>query len=321
MAKNSNLNMAATAKNDEFYTQFIDIENELRHYREHFSGKVVLCNCDDPSVSAFWRYFHLNFEFLGLKKLVSTHYSITEPTYKMEYTGGNDEEVEKGVRTRLEGSGDFRSEECIDILKEADIVVTNPPFSLFLDYVAQLIEYNKKFLIIGNMNATNYLIPYMRGNKLWVGVNEKGGTRTGNTMLFAVADDYAGKTEIKDGIMVAKVAAWWYTNLDFSKRHNPLLLWKSYTPEEYPHYDNYNAIECGRSNQVPCDYDGVIGVPISFLNGFYCPEQFEIVGITYSTDTSEEVEKLRTDYRHRHAGIINGKEKYPRILIRKRQSN
>ena len=315
---NANLHKAKTAKNDEFYTQLTDVANELKHYKQHFRGKTVFCNCDDPTWSAFWRYFHLNFAELGLKKLVSTHYDREEATYKMEYMGGNDNDIEAGVITPLEGNGDFRNQECIDLLDEADIVVTNPPFSLFREYVAVLMEHDKKFLIIGNMNATNYLIPYMRDGKLWVGANEKGGTRAGNSMHFTVPDSYIGKTVIRDDLRMAQVTAWWYTNMDFAKRHNKLVLWKSYNTDEYPHYDNYDAIECGHSDQIPYDYDGVIGVPISFLNGFYCPEQFEIVGITYSTDTGDEVEKIRLDDKHRHVGIIDGKEKYPRILIRKK---
>ena len=318
MSANKNLHKAKNAKNDEFYTQLTDVSKELMHYKQHFKDKIVFCNCDDPTWSAFWKYFHLNFSALGLKKLISTHYDKNEPTYKMEYTGGDDNDIEVGVKTPLEGNGDFRNQECLDLLDESDIVVTNPPFSLFREYVAVLMEHEKKFLIIGNMNATNYLIPYMRDNKLWVGANEKGGTRTGNSMHFTVPDNYTGRTVIKNGLRMAQVTAWWYTNLDFAKRHNKLILWKKYTPEEYPTYDNYDAIECGHSDQVPCDYDGVIGVPISFLNGFYCPEQFTIVGITYSTDTANEVEQLRTDDKHRHVGILNGKEKYPRILIRKK---
>lgn len=246
MARNSNLHKAKDAKNDEFYTQLTDISKELMHYTEHFKGKIVLCNCDDPTWSAFWRYFHLNFEALGLKKLISTHYDKEKPTYKMEYEGGDDNDIEVGVKTALEGNGDFRNQECLDLLDESDIVVSNPPFSLFKEYVTTLMEHEKKFVIIGNMNATNYLIPYMRNNKLWVGANEKGGTRIGNSMYFGVPDNYIGKTIIRDGIRMAEVTAWWYTNLDFEKRHQPLILWKEYNTEEYPRYDNYNAIECGR---------------------------------------------------------------------------
>ena len=247
------------------------------HYKQHFKDKIVLCNCDDPTWSAFWKYFHLNFEALGLKKLISTHYDKTEPTYKMEYTGGDDNDVEVGVKTPLEGNGDFRNKECLDLLDEADIVVTNPPFSLFREYVAVLMEHNKKFLIIGNMNAITYkeIFPLIREGKMWVGANEKGGTRKGNSMCFTVPDDFTGKTIDVDGVPMAQVSAWWFTNLDFAKRHQKYIFWKNYTPEEYHKYDNYNAIDCGHSDRVPCDYDGVIGVPISFLNGFYNPDQYQ----------------------------------------------
>ena len=215
MAKNDNLHKAKDAKNDEFYTRIKDVAEELRHYKKHFAGKVVFCNCDDPTWSAFWRYFHLNFAELGLKKLISTHYDRTEPTYKMEYEGGDDNDVEVGVKTLLEGNGDFRSKECLDLLDECDIVVTNPPFSLFREFVGTLMEHKKKFLIIGNMNAITYkeVFPLIRDNQMWVGANEKGGTRKGNSMCFAVPNDYSGKTVDVDGIPMAQVSAWWYTNM------------------------------------------------------------------------------------------------------------
>ena len=316
MAKNSNLHNAKSAKNDEFYTQLTDVAKELMHYKEHFKDKVVLCNCDDPTWSAFWKYFHLNFEELGLKKLISTHYDREEATYKMEYEGGNDNDIEAGVKTPLEGNGDFRNQECIELLKEADIVVTNPPFSLFREYVAQLMEYDKKFLIIGNMNAITYkeFFPLIKENKVWVGANEKGGTRAGNSLHFTVPDDYTGNTVEKDGKRMAQVSAWWYTNLDFKKRHEKLILWKNYTSEEYPKYDNYDAIECGHSDKIPCDYDGVIGVPISFLNGFYCPEQFKIDGIM----TGAKGEGLTNGNDGRPKFYVNDKGVYARILIRKK---
>lgn len=286
MAANANLHKAKNEKNDEFYTQLTDVSKELMHYKQHFKDKVVLCNCDDPTWSAFWKYFHLNFEALGLKKLISTHYDKTAPTYKMEYTGGDDNDIEVGVKTPLEGNGDFRNQECLDLLDEADIVVTNPPFSLFREYVATLMEHDKKFLIIGNMNAITYkeFFPLLKENKVWVGANEKGGTRKGNSLCFTVPDNYSGKTIDVDGIPMVQVSAWWFTNLDFAKRHEKLILWKDYTPEEYPTYDNYDAIECGHSDKIPKDYDGIIGVPISFLNGFYCPEQFEIIELGNSRD-------------------------------------
>ena len=281
MVTNANLNKAKKAKNDEFYTQLTDVAKELMHYKHHFKDKIVFCNCDDPTWSAFWKYFHLNFEALGLKKLISTHYDKTEPTYKMEYEGGDDNDIEVGVKTPLEGNGDFRNQECLDLLDEADIVVTNPPFSLFREYVACLMEHKKKFVIIGNINCVTYkeIFPLIREDKMRLGANEKGGTRKGNTMCFTVPDDFTGKTIDVDGVPMARVATWWFTNLDFAKRHQKYIFRKTYNPEEYPTYDNYDAINVDKVDQIPCDYDGVMGVPITFL-AKYNPEQFEILGIT-----------------------------------------
>lgn len=288
---NANLHKAKDAKNDEFYTQLTDVAKELMHYKAHFKDKIVLCNCDDPTWSAFWKYFHLNFAELGLKKLISTHYDREEATYKMEYTGGDDNDIEVGVKTPLEGNGDFRNKECLDLLDECDIVVTNPPFSLFREYVAVLMEHKKNFLIIGNMNAITYkeVFPLIRDNQMWVGANEKGGTRKGNSMCFTVPDDYSGKTIDVDGVPMAQVSAWWYTNMDFAKRHEKYIFWKEYNPIDYPTYDNYDAIDCGRSNEFPINYDGVVGVPISFLNGFYNPDQFEIVAFRKGNDGKDLV--------------------------------
>ncbi len=238
MAKNNNLHKAKEAKNDEFYTQLSDVANELKHYKEHFRGKIVFCNCDDPTWSAFWKYFHLNFAELGLKKLISTHYDKTEPTYKMEYTGGDDNNIEAGVKTPLEGNGDFRNKECLDLLDEADIVVTNPPFSYFRKYVEALTEHEKKFIIIGNKNAITYkeFFPLLKENKVWIGYN-------------AVKEFYQPDGSIKKFGNVG-----WYTNLDIKKRHEKLILWKHYTPEEYPRYDNYAAINVDKVSEIPCDY-------------------------------------------------------------------
>lgn len=225
MGKNGNLHKAKDAKNDEFYTQLTDVSKELMHYKEHFKGKVVFCNCDDPTWSAFWKYFHLNFLALGLKKLISTHYDKNEPTYKMEYTGGNDNDIEAGVKTSLEGNGDFRNAECIELLKESDIVVTNPPFSLFREYVAQLIEYDKKFLIIGNQNAVTYkeIFPLLKNDKIWLG-NHCG------DMAFMVPDDSEPRETRfwidETGQKWRSLGnACWFTNLDVKYRHekNPLL--------------------------------------------------------------------------------------------------
>ena len=310
MAKNKNLHQAKTAKNDEFYTQLTDIEKELSHYRAHFKDKIILCNCDDPTWSEFWRYFHLNFEFFGLKKLISTHYSATERTYKLEYTGGDDTNIEDGIKTDLLQNGDFRSDECIEILKQADIVVTNPPFSLFREYVAQLIDYDKKFICIGSQNAITYkeFFPLLKDNKVWLGHT--------SPKEFLQPDDSIKK--------FGNIS--WFTNLDISKRHEKLILWKNYTPEEYPKYDNYDAINVDRVADIPVDYDGVMGVPITFLDKF-CPEQFEILGITQRNDDPYKLKKYNkieyknaNDLNARACIIINNEPKsiYPRILIKKK---
>ena len=236
---NENLHKAKEAKNDEFYTQLNDVSEELRHYKEHFKDKIIFCNCDDPTWSAFWRYFHLNFEHLGLKKLISTHYDREKPTYKMEYTGGNDNDIEAGVKTPLEGNGDFRNQECIDLLKEADIVVTNPPFSIAReDFIPQLFEYKKKFLIIGDLNWVTYKIifPLLKNNEMWMG--------------YSAVKEFLQP----DGTIKKFGNKLWYTNLDIKKRHEKLILWKNYTSAEFPQYDNYDAINVDKVSNIPCDY-------------------------------------------------------------------
>lgn len=281
MAKNDNLHKAKEAKNDEFYTQIADIEKELKHYKEHFKGKTVFCNCDDPEWSNFWKYFHLNFGLLGLKKLVTTHYDASEPTYKMEYEGGNDADTTIGKITPLKQNGDFRSPECIELLKEADIVVTNPPFSLFREYVAQLMEYEKSFIIWGNNNAITYkeFFPLLKDNKVWLGYTAN------KTCVFQLSDDYQKWDEkltaqMNDGHKYGKCPAISiFTNLDIKKRHEKLILWKKYSPEEFPKYDNYDAINVDKVSDIPVDYDGIMGVPITFFDR-YNPEQFEIIGYT-----------------------------------------
>ena len=253
---NENLHRAKEAKNDEFYTQLNDVSEELRHYKEHFKGKVVFCNCDDPSWSAFWRYFHLNFEHLGLKKLIATHYDKEKPTYKMEYEGGDDNDVEAGIKTPLEGNGDFRNQECIELLKEADIVVTNPPFSMYRTYLAQLIEYKKDFIIWSNNNSITYkeVFPLIKENKIWLGY------LANKTCIFGLPDNYAKWDEkitekMNDGHKYGKVPAISvFTNLDIKKRHEKLILWKEYTAEEFPKYDNYDAINVDKVSNIPCDY-------------------------------------------------------------------
>ena len=269
---NTSLHTARKVKNDEFYTRLEDINEEMNHYEDKFRGKVVFCNCDDPKWSNFWKYFHLNFSVLGLKKLISTHYDKNEPTYKMEYTGGNDNDIEVGVKTPLEGNGDFRNKECLDLLDECDIVVTNPPFSLFRTYVATLMEHNKKFLIIGNKNAITYkeFFPLLKENKVWLGCT--------NVKEFLQPDGSIKK--------FGNIG--WFTNLDVAKRHEKLILRKHYTPEEYPKYDNYDAININKVADIPCDYDGVMGVPITFLDK-YNPEQFEIVAFRKGDDGKDLV--------------------------------
>lgn len=307
MPKNTNLLKAKKEKNDEFYTQLIDVSKELMHYKQHFKDKIIYCNCDDPTWSAFWKYFHLNFSALGLKKLISTHYDKTKSTYKMEYTGGDDNNIEAGVITPLEGNGDFRNAECIELLKESDIVVTNPPFSLFREYVACLISNNKKFIIIGNMNALTYkeIFPLFRDNKLWYGASIHSGDRK-----FYVPDNYpleaAGCGIDEEGKRYVKVkGVRWFTNLDYDARHEKLILWKNYIPDEYPKYDNYDAINVNKYSEIPMDYDGVMGVPITFMD-YYNPDQFEILGLDKDLTTNGK------------RVMIDGKQLYARIFIRKK---
>lgn len=321
MARNTGLNQANKQKKDEFYTQLSDIENEVRHYKPHFRGKTVLCNCDDPRVSNFFFYFAMNFEALGLRRLITTCYknqdadlfsrNDSEQAVWLEYWGDKNgnrvpDPEEIGIKP-LQGDGDFRSQECIELLKQADIVVTNPPFSLFREYLAQLIEYGKQFLIIGNMNAVTYkeVFPLVQANKLWFGASIHSGDRE-----FGVPPDYplnaAGWRIDEQGNKFIRVkGVRWFTNMDYPHRHEPLILYRTYSPELYPEYDNYPAINVEKTVDIPVDYDGIMGVPISFLDK-YCPEQFEIVGNEYTLD----IESGR--------GYINGKRKYSRIFIRRK---
>ena len=312
---NKNLNAAKVAKKDEFYTQLSDIERELQHYWQHFRGKVVLCNCDDPYESNFFKYFALRFNQLGLKKLICTCYNGSPVTgnelaihfdgfddnepkkiaYKVEITEVKDEngdgavdlsdvqyllKNDKNVLAILK-TGDFRSQECIELLKEADIVVTNPPFSLFREYIGQLMKYQKKFLIIGNMNSITCkeIFPYVQNNKMWIGPSISSGDRK-----FYVPDDYplnaAGCGVDSDGKRFIRVkGVRWFTNLDHNKRHEDLDLVCRYSEDEYPTFDNFDAIEVGKTSDIPYDYDGIMGVPITFLDK-YNPGQFEILGLT-----------------------------------------
>ncbi|OHR42418.1 modification methylase [Neisseria sp. HMSC064F04] len=338
MSGNKSLHAANRAKNDEFYTELADIDKELRHYKHHFKNKTVYCNCDDPRVSNFFHYFSHNFETLGLKKLMATCYKSqaadlfsqndSEQAVYLIYEGdknGNRVPDPSEIQVLpLKGDGDFRSEECIALLKQADIVVTNPPFSLFREYVAQLVEYDKKFLIIGNKNAITYkeIFPLIKDDKMWLGV-----TPMGTDMLFGVPDHYAetlvqtkksgSSYRIIDGEVKARAQACWFTNLDHDKRHEELILYKRYTPEEYSHYDNYDAIEISKVADIPCDFDGVMGVPITFLDK-HNPDQFEIVGATesegkgFSDGLWDESSKVAQP-------LINGEKRYKRIFIKRRQ--
>lgn len=318
MAGNSGLSNATKAKKDEFYTQLTDIEKEMRYYRAHFKGKTVFCNCDDPFESNFFKYFVLNFNKLELKKLIATCYA-TSPIANQQLTlfdviGGEEENRDKPYKavvtkvydktgdggidmfdvaelfksgenelTELAGDGDFRSKECLELLDEADIVVTNPPFSLFRDYVATLMEHKKKFIIIGNVNAITYkeVFPLIMNNKIWIGASIHSGDRA-----FYVPDDYplnaSGCGVDADGRKFIRVkGVRWWTNIDYRQRHEELILVKKYSPENYSSYDNYDGINVDTTSDIPCDYAGMMGVPITFLDK-YSPDQFEILGVTQS---------------------------------------
>lgn len=287
-AKNAKLNAAKMAKNDEFYTMYEDIAIEMKYYWHHLKGKVVYCNCDNPEWSNFWKYFYDNFHKIGIKKLVSTHYEWETFSYVLEYDGA---EV---IKTQLNGNGDFRNTECIELLKEADIVVTNPPFSLFREYMAQLIEYGKKFLIIGNKNAVTYkeIFPLIRNNQMWVG------HRSMNSDFWLRVLDGQPYEKMVDGIPMKHIMACWFTNLDIAKSHESLVreLYREYDPVLYPKYDNYDAINVDKVADIPKDYFEAIGVPITFLDK-YSPDEFEIIG------------KLKP--------LINGQYKYARLIVRR----
>ena len=373
MAKNSDLNKAK-AKKDEFYTQLTDIEKEMRHYRDCFKNKSVFCNCDDPYESNFFKYFAMNFNALGLKKLITTCYATSPVTgkefqyfvdkggqlsfipsesntpvqeenvrkpYKVEITEVTDEngdgridltDVEylmrnkKNAMTLLDGDGDFRSPECVELLKEADIVVTNPPFSLFQDYVELLMKYEKKFIIIGNINDISYrqIFPLIMNNKMWLGASIHSGDRE-----FRVPDSYplraAGFRVDEQGNKYIRVkGVRWFTNLDYVQRHEEMILFKEYTPDEYPKYVNYDAIEVGKTAEIPCDYYENMGVPITFLDK-YNPDQFEIVGNSQFLvrEVSEDV-RAHGDYPqigrfYLDRGNGTYKKMYERLVIRRKQ--
>lgn len=316
MADNRFLQTANRSKYDEFYTQISDIEKELKHYRKHFLGKTVYCNCDDPTISGFFRYFYLNFEKLGLGKLITTCYKSQQPdlfsahdkrfAIGIEYTGSQPFVIQ------FDGDGDFRSQECVALLKQSDIVVTNPPFSLFREYVAQLVEYDKKFLVIGNMNAITYkeIFPLIRDGKLWLGHGP-----SGKDMLFDVPEDYAQELvatkkegsayRLVDNVVKGRLGnAGWFTNLEHKKRNEDLILYKKYSPDEYPKYDNYDAINVDKTSHIPADFSGAMGVPISFLDK-HNPDQFQIVRFRKGDDNKDL--------------NINGKCPYFRIIIRNKR--
>lgn len=339
MAKSDNLRNAREAKQDEFYTKLEDIEFELKHYREHFKNKIVFCNCDDPYESNFFKYFAMNFNFLGLKKLIATCYdgspvagtqlsldlfdettgelNKNKTAYKVEITEIKDfngdgvvdlADVElmikqEGIVKKLDGNGDFRSEECIELLNEADIVCTNPPFSLFREYISTLTKFEKKFLIIGNKNAVEYsevFVP-MKNNELWMGYGRPSQFYTPN-----------GITNKVQGLCR------WFTNLDIAKRHEEIVLWKKYSITEFPQYDHINAIEVGKVSEIPCDYDGIMGVPLTFIDS-YNPKQFEIIDCTngrYGIVDSLKVNDYLRKNRFRICSI-NNVSKYARLLIRR----
>ena len=332
---NSSLGAAKTSKQDEFYTQLSDIEKELRHYTKHFKGKTVLCNCDDPRVSNFFHFFSHNFEKLKLKRLITTCYKNQDTdlfsTHKgergvyLEYLGDKDgnrvpDPTEIGVHP-FKGDGDFRSEECIALLKQADIVVTNPPFSLFREYVQQLVKSEKKFLIIGHMNALHYkeIFTLIKNDMLWLGESIHSGDRE-----FGVPDHYpllaAGFRIDEEGKKYIRVkGVRWFTNMDNPKRHEELPLYKKYSAAEYPRYDNLDAIEVSKTGDIPCDYYGLMGVPDAFLDK-YNPDQFELIGIP-TGDLGKAI-GVTKNYRGRTdiAFTKDGKPRcpYSRIIIKRK---
>lgn len=332
VATNKFLQEAKNEKNDEFYTILSDIEREVRHYKRHFKNKVIFCNCDDPRVSNFFHYFSYNFENLGLKKLVTTCYKNqnrdlfsdhkSEKAIWLEYNGDrNDDRVpnpeEIGIH-HLQGDGDFRSKESIELLKQADIVVTNPPFSLFREYVTQLIKYDKKFLIVGNWNAITYkeVFKPIKEDKLWLGINSNR-----NFSGFIVPKHYSlhgteARIDENGNRIVSTNNTCWFTNLDITKRHEELILYKKYDPKVYPTYDNYKAIEVSRVVDIPDDYKGVMGVPITFIDK-YNPEQFEIIGSDYEVKEGLLPEIVNPKWNGKiDRAYIDGKRMYARLLIK-----
>ena len=316
--KNSNLAAAKAAKNDEFYTCREDVESELTHYADSFRGKTVYCNCDDPDVSEFWKFFQRNFTAWGLKRLIATHYEpdAANYSYMIEMNPGDAWDMEP-VKKLIQSNGDFRSAACIELLKQADIVVTNPPFSLFREYMALLIRYQKMFLVMGNKNAFTYreVFPLVRDNQIWPGVTSINGGRRMIVPQHVVSDKARLDTQGRRVLNIAGVC--WFTNMDHWKRHMPLELTRVYHghEQEYPGYDNYAAIEVGRVQDIPGDYDGVMGVPITFLDK-YCPEQFEIIGATESEGRGFSA-GLWDETSGVSQPLIHGQKRYKRLFIKR----
>ena len=329
-ARNKQLGDAKKAKKDEFYTQLCDIERELRHYEHHFRGKTVLCNCDDPRISNFFHYFSYKFEDLGLKRLVTTCYknqerdlfsqNNSERAIWLEYLGDKNgnrvpDPEEIGIRY-FKGDGDFRSEECIELLKQADVVVTNPPFSLFREYVTQLIKYDKKFLIIGPQNAIHYkeVFPLIMTNRIWLGY----GFKRNCAHFYTFYEDNATDADHREG-MIRVPSITWFTNMEIPKRNEEMVLYRRYNPVDYPKYVNYDAIDVSTTADIPEDWHGLMGVPDTFLHQ-YNPDQFEIVGLG-SGDLAKQI-GVKKNYRGRTdvAYRIDGKDKcpYSRIIIRRK---
>lgn len=329
---NRNLDTAKKTKNDEFYTRIEDIERELSHYKEYFKGKTILCNCDDPRVSNFFKYFALNFNEFGLKKIITTCYknqdvdlftqNDCEKAVYIEYEGNPSDPTSTDFSTiqvkELKGDGDFRSAECVELLKQADIVVTNPPFSLFREYVAQLMKYDKKFIIIGSQNAITYkeIFSFIKENKLWLGYGFKGGDA-----YFQISEkndkNYSAGVLNSEKNLVHFRNCCWFTNLDIKKRHEDLVLYKTYSPEEFPKYENYDAINVAKVADIPLDYDGIMGVPITFLDK-YNPEQFEILGMASSASYKQEIVGIPFQGTKDARPLIKGKNTFARIFIKRK---
>ena len=332
---NRNLNRARLEKPDEYYTQLVDIENELKYYSNHFKNKIVYCNCDDPKISKFFHFFSFKFELLGLKELISVCYKNSNPdlfskkeaerAIILRYHGDKNKNKvpdpeEIGIQ-KLNGDGDFRSQECIDILKKVDVIVTNPPFSLFRPYVAQLIENKKKFLIIGDQLNVLYkdIFKLIKQGKIWSGVN------SGGTMWFEVPDHYKIDTPNRQKVVNGKKyhskgSIVWFTNMNIKRRHEDLILYKKYEGNEsyYPFYDNYDAIEVSKFSEIPMDFKGYMGVPVTFFN-HHNPEQFEIIGCANSQGYDPEIVGIPQKVKGDGRANLHGKVKFGRIIIKNKR--